>query len=159
MLEDMRADFDGTKQAFGAIVRAALAEIDCGPELKERLRSAAEDVYRADWSGTSLGRGAMAMFLGWLCSDARPWLYAPEALDHYLPATVLVGLEHLSDKVPSEAAEKRRREAGRLARIERAAAALRDGWPEEDAVTFVCSREEWRTAQSEAGRGWRGQAA
>lgn len=150
MLEDMLHDYDHTQAAFGTIVNAALGEIQCRDDLKAELREAAKQVYRADWPMVrhhNLDR----LFLVWLCGEAKGWLYRHESVDRHLPATVLVGLENLGT-APAEAAERRRREGARKQRIDRCAYFLRSGWPEDEAVTFVCSREEWAEAQRMVGR-------
>lgn len=150
MLEDMLSEYDHTQSAFGTIVNAALGEIQCRDELKAELREAAKCVYRADWPMVrhyNLDR----LFLAWLCGSANGWLYRQEPVDHHLPATVLVGLENLGT-APAEAAERRRRESARRVRIDRCASFLRLGWTEDEAVTFVCSREEWAEAKRMVGK-------
>lgn len=145
MLEDMRADYDHTQAAFGVIVTAALAEIRCRDELKAQIREAAKYVYRADWQAVrhyNLDR----LFLAWLCGEMQGWLYQHRAFDHHLPATVLDGLEH------ADAKEQHARERARRERIERCSLLLRSGWPEDEAVAFVCSREEWQAARAAVGR-------
>jgi hypothetical protein len=148
MLEDMRADYDNTQAAFGMIVKAALAEMDCGEHLKDKLRDAGRIVYQTEWAAVRYF-GLDRAFLTWLCSDTKPWLYTKEPVWWFLPATGVEGLDYL---LTSDDADERKRgkrmDKARTERVERAVAALKDGWCHEDAVALVKSREEWEAAMN-----------
>lgn len=135
----MLSEYDQTKEAFGAMVKDLLAVTDCSPEWKNRIREAAAGIYRMEWAAVrqfNLDR----MFLAWLGSPEQLWLTNLPAVDHWLPATAMLGVESMKPD------ERRAALAARETRVARCAEYLRYGWEPEIAVSFVASREEWTAA-------------
>jgi hypothetical protein len=132
-------EYDQTKDAFGAMVKDLLAVTQCSEEWKQLIREAGAVIWNMEWACVryyDLDR----LFLAWLGSPTELWLTNVPAVDHWLPATAMVGVETM------KADERKAAMAAREIRVARCAEYLRAGWAPEDAIIFVASREEWTAA-------------
>ena len=133
-------EYDQTRESFGEMVKTMLLVTQCNPDRKQALRQAATAIYRTEWAVVRMFN-LDRLFLSWLGSPTHLWLTTPLAVDHWLPATAMIGVEGM------KADERRGAMAAREIRVARCREHLEAGWAHEDAVVFVASREEWVAAQ------------
>jgi hypothetical protein len=92
----------------------------------------------------------------WFRKTYKTWCYHfgymtadPFPTYQELPFSVLTGPPPLRDGRPMSAEA---RDQAREARVARAKAAIDDGWPDDEAITFVCAKEEWDEVMRHAKR-------
>lgn len=133
----MTLEYDGTREDFAANLRAILPALQVGSGKRAQLREAGLAIYEAsDWTIVRM-TGLDRLFLSWLVSPLEPWLETPPSVDFWLPQSAMLNPAYGTAELKA-----------RDARVKRCALALGEwGWPEDEAIIFVCSKEEWADAQ------------
>lgn len=132
-MSDRLSSYDGTREGFAEVVRMLLDAAECPEGKRQEVREAAKSLYQAEnWDAVRFMHLDRA-FLQWVANEK--YLLTPPSPLSKLPMHV---------KGPEDAAEKR---------INRAAAALRNGLGVEAAVGNVCSIEELNAAHARAREG------